>query len=74
MILLARLWPYGLAVLLIAAAASYGYRSGQDAMRARLAAREIETRESRDATDRAVDRLPDGAALDELLREWSRGE
>jgi hypothetical protein len=67
--------PLGRASLIAAVvlAATYAiYLRGRDDAALRSQQRAAEAMESRNATDRNVDRLPDGGAAAELLRQWSR--
>lgn len=48
------------------------YQEGVEDERTRLAKQAITAAQSRAKTDHAVGRLPDGAAADELRRNWSR--
>lgn len=66
----------GLAVAaIIGAVLLYGsakYDQGVSDERARQAAHALAGAKSRGQVDQAVGRLPDGAALDELRRDWAR--
>lgn len=48
------------------------YQEGVEDERTRLAKQAINAAQSRAKTDQAVGRMPDGAAADELRRNWSR--
>lgn len=65
-----------LAVLVIVGAVlMYGahkYDQGVSDERAKQAANAVAAAKSRGQVDEAVGRLPDGAALDELRRNWAR--
>ncbi|WP_442592454.1 hypothetical protein ACSBPU_12700 [Parapusillimonas sp. JC17] len=65
-----------LAVLaIIGAVLLYGsakYDQGVSDERARQAAHALAAAKSRGQVDQAIGRLPDGAALDELRRNWAR--
>lgn len=60
---------------IIGAALMYGsnrYQEGIEYERVRLAKQAITAAQSRAKTDQTVGRMPDGAAADELRRNWSR--
>ena len=51
---------------------SHKYDQGVSDERARLAAHAVDAARSRAEVDQAVGRMPDGAAADELRRNWAR--
>ncbi|HRL22939.1 hypothetical protein [Alcaligenes sp. SDU_A2] len=70
-------WLAGIALVLAALAAVhlYGegrYGKGVDDERKRQLDQAVAAAQSRSKADRAVGRLPDGAAAEQLRRHWSR--
>lgn len=64
-----------MALAVIGTVRMYGgkrYQEGIDDEQARQGKRAIAAAQSRAKTEQAVGRLPDGAAADELRRNWSR--
>jgi hypothetical protein len=56
----------------VLAAGTWLYGAGGDAVRIDALEATILSVETRNDVDRAIDRLPDGAAADRLRRDWSR--